>query len=152
MSESELRLHRCCFTGHRPEKLICPAQDIKNDFEITILQSINDGFVTYITGMARGVDVWAGQIVLRQHEINPSIHLIVASPYKGFEQRWPSEWKRAYNEVLTAADLVKFVCPDYSKSAFKRGMNGWLTALRVSLQYIMDCRVEPKTPSNTQKA
>ena len=28
-TEAELRLHRCCFTGHRPEKLNCPEEQVK---------------------------------------------------------------------------------------------------------------------------
>ena len=28
-TEAELRFHRCCFTGHRPEKLNCPEDRVK---------------------------------------------------------------------------------------------------------------------------
>ena len=54
--EEELRLHRCCFTGHRPEKLSGSEQYIKKELEAAIRQAIRDGFVTFISGMARGVD------------------------------------------------------------------------------------------------
>lgn len=63
-NEAELRLHRCCFTGHRPEKLNRSEVEIKKDLEGAILQAIDDGFVTFITGMARGVDIRAGEIIL----------------------------------------------------------------------------------------
>lgn len=124
-NEQELRLHRCCFTGHRPEKLHRSEQEIKKDLEESILQAIDDGFATFITGMARGVDIWAGQIVLRQRKKNPAIHLIAAAPYKGFEERWSADWQKAYNEVLAAADLVKFICPGYSKAAYQI-RNEWM--------------------------
>ena len=87
-NEAELRKHRCCFTGHRPEKLHKPEEQIKKDLEVAILQAVDDGFVTFISGMARGVDIWAAEIVLRLRESNPAIHLVAASPYRRFESRW----------------------------------------------------------------
>ena len=32
-TEQELRLHRCCFTGHRPQKLNRPEAEIKKSLE-----------------------------------------------------------------------------------------------------------------------
>ena len=33
MIENEKRLHRCCFTGHRPEKLSLPESEVKAELE-----------------------------------------------------------------------------------------------------------------------
>lgn len=125
MNEKELRLHRCCFTGHRPEKLTRSETEIKKDLEAAILQAIDDGFVTFITGMARGVDIWAGEIVLQLRRSNPNLHLIAASPYKGFESRWSADCQKRYNEVLEQADLVRFICKGYSKACFQI-RNEWM--------------------------
>ena len=65
MSEREKRQHRCCFTGHRPEKLTMAEADVISWLESEIRNSIDEGFVTFISGMARGVDIWAAEIVLR---------------------------------------------------------------------------------------
>ena len=54
--ESEMRLHRCCFTGHRPEKLHRSEKAIRADLEREIRKAISDGFAVFITGMARGID------------------------------------------------------------------------------------------------
>ena len=124
-NEQELRKHRCCFTGHRPEKLHKPEEQIKEDLEAAILQAVDDGFVTFISGMARGVDIWAAEIVLRLRESNPAIHLVAASPYRGFESRWSADWQSRYNTILQQADLVKFVCPSYSPDCFQR-RNEWM--------------------------
>ena len=62
MGEQELRLHRCCFTGHRPEKISAPEATIKEALRGEVKKAITDGFVTFISGMARGVDV-AGELV-----------------------------------------------------------------------------------------
>ncbi|OUQ26179.1 hypothetical protein B5E77_09570 [Lachnoclostridium sp. An131] len=124
-NEAELRLHRCCFTGHRPEKLNRSEVEIKKDLEGAILQAIDDGFVTFITGMARGVDIWAGEIILQLRKNNPNLHLIAASPYDGFESRWSADWQRRYKDILDQADLVRFVCNGYSKSCFQI-RNEWM--------------------------
>lgn len=123
--ENELRQHRCCFTGHRPEKLTRSETEIKKALETAIRQAIDDGFVTFITGMARGVDIWAGEIVLQLRRGNPNLHLIAASPYQGFESRWPADWQKRYNEILGQADLVRFVCKGYSKACFQI-RNEWM--------------------------
>ena len=64
MTEAEKRMHRVCFTGHRPEKLTRSDRAIRRDLEKEIRQAVADGLNVFITGMARGVDVWAAQIVL----------------------------------------------------------------------------------------
>ena len=56
INEQELRKRRCCFTGHRPEKLKVDEKEVKALLERAIDEAIQDGFVTFITGMARGVD------------------------------------------------------------------------------------------------
>ena len=124
-NEAELRLHCCCFTGHRPEKLIRSEAEIKKDLEAAILQAINDGFVTFITGMARGVDIWAAEMVLQLRKQNPNLHLITASPYEGFESRWTEDWKVRYNTVMEQADLIRYVCKGYSKACFQI-RNEWM--------------------------
>ena len=65
-AEEEKRKHRCCFTGHRPEKLNASECDVKRWLEEQIDQAIADEFVTFISGCAMGVDIWAGQIVLEK--------------------------------------------------------------------------------------
>lgn len=120
-----MRMHRCCFTGHRPQKLRRTKEEIQADLENAIRQAITDGYTTFITGMAYGVDIWAGQIVVRLRKRNPALHLIAAIPFRGFEDRWSSDWKRAYQELLEQADLVKYICPGYNAGAYQR-RNEWM--------------------------
>ena len=56
VTEAEMRLHRCCFTGHRPEKLRRPEKEVRVDLECEIRKAVLDGLNVFITGMARGVD------------------------------------------------------------------------------------------------
>ena len=57
--ETEKRLHCCCFTGHRPEKLSLSEAEVKALLEKDVDTAIENGFTTFITGMAPGVDIWA---------------------------------------------------------------------------------------------
>ena len=68
ITEEEKRLHRCCFSGHRPEKLEEPEETIKSWLSEQIDKAITDGYVTFISGCAMGVDIWAGQIILQRNE------------------------------------------------------------------------------------
>ena len=86
MSEQERQSRRCCFTGHRLEKLKRSEEEIKKGLKESILKAIHDGYTTFITGMARGVDIWAGQIVLRLRQHNPELRLIVALQYPGCDR------------------------------------------------------------------
>lgn len=125
MTETEKRKHRVCFTGHRPEKLSRCEKDIKTDLEKEIRQAIADGLNVFITGMARGVDIWAAQIVLKLHSEGMNVKLLCACPYDGFERGWSNEWQRQYTDILGAADFVKYVCPRYSRSCFQI-RNEWM--------------------------
>lgn len=124
-SESDLRQHRCCFTGHRPEKLHDSESVIIVGLEREIRAAIADGFQTFISGMARGVDIWAAEIVLRIRGEGVPIHLIAASPYEGFERSWSSDWQTRYRKIMAAADLVRYISPSYDRSCFQR-RNEWM--------------------------
>lgn len=125
LTEEEKRIHRCCFTGHRPQKLSRSEIEIKRDLERAITGTIDKGCHTFITGMAYGVDIWAGEIVVRLRQENPNLHLIAAVPFPGFESRWSNEWKRAYVALLEKADLVRYICPFYNAGAYQR-RNEWM--------------------------
>lgn len=124
-NESELRKRRCCFTGHRPEKLHMSEAEVSAALEREIRAAVADGFQTFITGMARGVDIWAGEIVLRLRDEGTPIHLIAASPYRGFENAWSPEWRSRYAAVMAAADITRFISPGYDRGCFQR-RNEWM--------------------------
>lgn len=125
MTEAEKRMHWVCFTGHRPEKLTRPEWLIKRDLERQIRQAIADGLNVFITGMARGVDIWAAEIVLKLRDAGQPAKLMCACPYDGFEQGWRQEWQEQYREILVSADFVKYVCAGYSRSCFQI-RNEWM--------------------------
>ena len=124
------------FTGHRPEKLTRSERDIKTDLEIQIRQAVAGGLNVYITGMARGVDIWAAQVVLKLRDEGCSVKLICAYPYDGFETGWSPDWQKQYQEIIAAANYVEYVYNGYSHSCFQI-RNEWMVnrAARVIAVY-----------------
>ena len=90
-TEADLRLHRCCFTGHRPEKIGIPEGTVIALLDKAISEAIQSGYSTFISGMARGVEIWAEEIVLKYRDAGAPIKMICASPFEGFETSWKAE-------------------------------------------------------------
>ena len=125
MMESEKRIRRCCFTGHRPEKLSLSEAEVKTLLENEIRKAIDDGLNVFITGMAPGVDIWAAEIVLRLRDKEKlPLKLIAANPHPKFIDRWP-EWKKRYTAVIEAADLTRDICDRYKRGVYQI-RNEWM--------------------------
>ena len=117
--------HCCCFTGHRPEKLNRSERDICADLEYEIQNAIDNGYTTFISGMSRGVDIWAAEIVLQLRNDGQPIHLVCAIPYAGFEAGWSANWQQRYRTVLHTADAVNYVCVSRCRGCYHI-RNRWL--------------------------
>ena len=113
MNQEELRLHRCCFTGHRPDKMDLGEEEIKPLLEKAIDEAIAEGYVTFITGMAMGTDIWAAEIVLERKKRNKDLHLICALPHPNFESRRSMTEKMRFNKIIKKSDLVKEINDHY---------------------------------------
>lgn len=124
-TEQELRLHRCCFTGHRMQKLIRPEEAIRRDLENAIRMAIAGGYTTFITGMAYGVDIIAGEVVLSLKKQYLGLKLIAVVPFQGVEARWEKQWINRFYSLLHQADLVKTICDSYNPNAY-RLRNKWM--------------------------
>ena len=119
MIEENKRLKRACFTGHRPEKLNIGEKEVKNRLRDAIRTAIAEGCTTFISGMARGVDMWAAEIVIEERKKNDNIKLICASPYEGFEKTWNLRKRYRYKTILKKADYVQYICDNYSRQCFQ---------------------------------
>ena len=115
----------CCFTGHRPQFLTRPESDIRTDLEDSILRAIADGYTTFITGMACGVDIWAAEIILRLKDSRPDLRLVAAIPFPGFTNAWDEDWKERYRAVLARADRAETLRPAYSRGIYQI-RNKWM--------------------------
>ena len=125
MREEEMRKHRCCFTGHRPDKMEFGEKEIKPLLEKAIDEAISKGFVTFITGMAMGTDIWAAEIVLDRRKKNNDLHLICALPHPGFESRRSFVEKMRFSKIIKNADLVKEINDHYFTGCYQV-RNEWM--------------------------
>ncbi len=125
INEEELKKHRCCFTGHRPHKLGISEQETKKLLLQAIEQAIAGGYVTFISGMAIGVDLWAAEIVLEKKRTNSNLHIIAALPHPDFEVRWDINTQKLYHYILENADIVKTISEHPYKACYQK-RNQWM--------------------------
>ncbi len=112
-----------CFTGHRPEILKLGEKEeiflkIKLANEIEYL--LEKGVEYFITGMAKGVDIWCGEIINSLKEFYPYIKLECAIPYKGQENGYSQFWKEKYNNLLNSSDKITYVSSNYRRGAMQK--------------------------------
>ena len=123
MTEAEKRAHRCCFLGSLPGERL--EDDVKVALENRILDSIKEGYTTFITGMVYGPEIWAGNIVVRLRRENRALRLIAAVPFEGFDQCWSGEWASDYANLIRQADKVMIMEKAKSADSYKK-RNEWM--------------------------
>ena len=99
----------CTFTGHRPERLNVSEDVVKEWLEKQIRKAVSDGYVDFIAGMQRGVDLWAAEIVIKLKAEGAPIRFIGACAFKGMENRWEDPWKKTYYYIQKKADAIHYV-------------------------------------------
>ena len=106
----------CCFTGHRPDKL--PWGEEESDprclrLKEAVARAVEDAYVSgvrrFITGMARGVDLYCAEAVLALRETEQDIVLECARPCETQADSWPEEQKRRYQSILDRCDFETLV-------------------------------------------
>lgn len=110
-------LKTVCFTGHRPDKLggFDPnnplAKKVKANLKSFIIDSINKGYDTFISGGALGVDQWAAEIVI-DLKAQYNIKLIIARPFPSQDKVWNDQSKKQFKDICSKADSIVDVNPD----------------------------------------
>ena len=121
----EDRNKTCCFTGHRPEKLGMEEENLKKLLRKEIRTAVKDGYTTFISGMAKGVDLIAARVVLEERKKNENIRLICASPYADFEKGWTDREKEEYRIIMEDADETKYICEHCFRGCYQI-RNRWM--------------------------
>lgn len=116
-----------CFTGHRPEKLpfngditIFEVKSLISKLYAEIDRSIEQGYTTFISGMAKGIDIWAAKYIVELKTANPQIMLICAVPYKGFASGWKGVDRWDYGWITDHADQIVYVSERYTPYCLKK--------------------------------
>lgn len=110
----------CCFTGHRPEKMPFAASgnsfafhQFQRALERAIQDAIHSGYRHFITGMSRGMDLWAAQFVLRFRKAYQDLILEAAIPFEGQADAWDYADRQLYQMVRSRCDSVVVLSPAY---------------------------------------
>ncbi len=108
-----------CFTGHRPDKLSASEAEVRDRLKTAIDRSVSEGYTRFITGMARGVDLWAGEAVLDLKASGRSdLELVAAVPYRNVADRWTSAWRNIYLRIISEADEVHYTSEKYYRFVY----------------------------------
>ena len=122
--EAQMRLHRCSFAGHRPEKLKDDEATVRAFLQREIDLAVQEGFCTFLTGMAMGADLWAAEEFLLYRQAHPDqageLHLIAVTPFPGFAARWKPDWHAIYTRIWRNADHRVIISPSFADDVFER--------------------------------
>ena len=112
----------CCFTGHRPDKL--PWGEDESDprclrLKRAVAQAVEDacasGVRHFITGMARGCDLYFAEAVLELREEGEAITLECARPCETQADSWPEAERARYQSILDRCNFETLVQHHYDR-------------------------------------
>ncbi|MCM1328785.1 MAG: DUF1273 domain-containing protein [Ruminococcus sp.] len=123
----DLRKKTLCFSGHRPEKLpfngsggSAVVRRLQSILYKEILDSISAGYSRFITGLARGVDLWAGEILMELKAQGEEISIIAVQPYKEHGGNFLGKEKFSLGRLMSNADEVVCLSEEYRKGCMQR--------------------------------
>lgn len=111
------------FTGYRTEKIIrtCkesnPISYVLNAVSEVVELLYNEGYTTFLSGMAVGFDMIAAEAVLALKERHPDVRLIAVIPYEGQEIGYDDLDISRYNRIYRNAEII-FTSRSYHDKAY----------------------------------
>lgn len=105
----------CAFTGHRQME---ENFDLFR-FEEVLTSYIEEGYTTFLCGMAVGFDTVAAELVIKLKKIFSEIKLIACIPCEGQSRYFASADKRRYENILKSCDEVKVLNDRYYKGCMQ---------------------------------
>ena len=112
-TKQELRDMTCCFTGHRD----ISEQDrrrITAKLEKTVTELIQQGYLYFGAGGARGFDALAAQTILNLRARYPGIKLILVPPCHSQTKKWGVKDKEEHEYLKTWANKVVYTSQEYT--------------------------------------
>ena len=113
----------CCFTGHRPESLKWLLNEhsdrviaLKQVLADAIEGAINEGFCDFYCGMARGIDTFAAEEVIRKMPDYPDLRLHAVLPCPEQHLPWSEQDRKRFQSNLEYASSKTIISPLYTKT------------------------------------
>ena len=150
----------CCFTGHRPSKLPWGFDEehpdciaLKNRIAGEVERLYDRGCRHFITGMARGADLYFAEAVLALRERRPDVTLEAAIPCTSQADSWHLAERMRYGAILDRCDMETLIQREYTRDCMLRrnrymvDHSGFLLAVyngegRGGTQYTLNCAME----------
>lgn len=101
----------CAFTGNRDITGYVNTEALK----ILIEGLIEEGVTAFLSGMARGFDMIAAELIINIRKERPEIKLVACVPCPEQDRFFCEEDKRKYRELLEQCDEVKIISDHYFK-------------------------------------
>ena len=117
---------KLAFVGCRPERLpfgederTASAIRLKALLLNEIMQRVEEGYDTFLTGAMRGGDIlFAEQLLLVKALTYPHIRLITVVSYKGQADGWSEMWRERYNRILDYSEEVITLSERYNGGCY----------------------------------
>lgn len=117
----------CCFTGHRPDKLPWGADEddfrckaLKERLAEALERAYEAGCRHFISGMARGADLYFAEAVLTLRERRPDVTLEGARPCETQADAWPRREQQRYMAILEQCNYETLVQHHYDRGCMMR--------------------------------
>ncbi len=121
------KITACCVTGHRPEKLPWGDReedprciDLKNRLRMEAERAYEQGCRHFLSGMARGVDLYFAEIVLELGSSFPGVSLEAVIPYPEQAEGWPAGERERYQRLLEQCAVETVVQQFYTPGCLHR--------------------------------
>ena len=117
----------CCFTGHRPDKL--PWGEDERDprcqrLKRSLAQAVEDAYVMgcrrFLSGMARGCDLYFAEAVLELREWHGDVELECCRPCETQADSWPAPERDRYQSILDRCNCETLVQHHYDRFCMMR--------------------------------
>ncbi|MCL2397456.1 MAG: SLOG family protein [Defluviitaleaceae bacterium] len=101
----------CCFSGHRSVHFDMDFSHMGYVFQgvlkKAIQQAIADGYRFFYGGLARGFDIIAAEVVIKEKYSRNDVDLTIISvaPFRGHELKWGQPWRERHDAVLKASEI-----------------------------------------------
>ncbi len=121
-------IHSCAFTGHRPKSFSFGLNESDPAFtalyqkmKSSIIQVMNAGCRRFYCGMAEGVDLWCGEIVLDlADQFFPKPEIIAVVPFIGQDKAMRQPFFARYHRIMQASTERYLVSRAYHKDCYRK--------------------------------